>query len=312
MPSLRSVLVPAAALVAAAVALSHPGAAGGETFDYRRWFEPASKGSGEWAGKFLPGSNEGELVGLAVDADWWEGPGDPRAGDDARSVLKAVVYEVRRGTGPWTPLPPADRDLRLAARTAAPEAAKALLGGSAGGDWSVRQAAGGEFPRRLRLEFTCRGDALLVMDLRVASIRLPGIDPPERVGRPYLPDRVENATLAKGTDVQAVVVVENCGARRTKEVDLDLLAVPFEKRQGGKRLGFVQVPRLKPGETAELTVGGKFLEDLAEESGAWEVLAVVDPRGTLAEVETFNNALGRAFTFKATEKPKLPEDLRDR
>ena len=132
------------------------------------------------------------------------------------------------------------------------------------------------------------------------------------MGKPYIPDRVENRTLKAGDAVDAVVVVENCGARRTKEVDLDLVAAPFGKRQGA-RLGFAQVPALEPGATAELKISGKIPEDLGKEGGIFEVVAVVNPRGTEREVETFNNALTRAFRVaKAEAKDSLPPDLRDR
>jgi hypothetical protein len=300
-PAASAVLLLAAGLAAAA-----------DTFDYRRHFELSPKGHGTWSGKFVPGTGEGELVGLALVADWWEGPGDPRVGDEAKSAQPGTAYEVRRGEGAWTALPPADRDLRLLLRTEAPADAKALLGGSPGGEWTVRQVAGGAFPKTVRIEFTCRGDALLVKDLRVKSLMLPGLDPKPVIGREYIPDRTENPTLRPGAAIRAEVVVENCGARRTKEVDLDLLAVPAGKRQG-KRLGFAQVPVLKSGETAALTISGTLPEDVAAEGGAWEILAFVNPRAAEPEVELWNNAVGRAFVLEIPKKEgALPTDLRDR
>ena len=233
----------------------------GDTFDYMRVFEPAGKGSGIWGGKFAARPGEGPLVGLAVAADWWDGPGDPRAGDPKLCAMPGILYEVKRGEGPWVALPAAERDLRLTARTAAPAEAKDLFGASPDGEWSVRQKAGGAYPHSIRLEFTCRGDPLLSKDLRVKDLRLPAIDPPPVVGKPYIPDRVENRTLKAGDAVDAVVLVENCGARRTKEVDLDLVAAPFGKRQGA-RLGFAQVPALEPGATAEMKISGKIPDPL--------------------------------------------------
>jgi hypothetical protein len=297
----------AAVLLAAALAAAAAG-----TFDYVRVFEPPSRGSGTWSGKYLPNPNEGEIVGLAVAADWWNGPGDARAGDAKKAAMPGIAYEVRRGEGAWVPLPPADRDLRLTARTAAPADAEGLYGGAGEGEWSVRQVKGGAYPHRLRIEFTCRGDPLLVKDLAVRSLMLPGLDPKPVVGHEYIPDRTENPTLKSGAGVHAVVVVANCGARKVRETDLDLLAVPFGRRQG-KRMGFAQVPALEPGAAVELRIDGTIPEDLAVESGLWEVLAYVNPRSSEREVETFNNALGRAFRYEVPEKKEaLPSDLRDR
>jgi hypothetical protein len=299
------VTVPAAALLAASLAL-----AAGDTFDYVRYFEPASKGSGVWTGKFAAGTDD--LVGVAVAADWWEGPGDLRVGDEKKSAMPDIHYEVKRGDAPWTPLPAAARDLRLTARTVAGAEAKALLGGGPAGEWSVRQTAGGAYPKTVRLEFTCRGDPLMVKDLRVKSLMLPGLDPKRVIGHDYFPDRVENPTLKPGSDVHAVIVVENCGARPTREVDLDLLAVPWGKRLG-KRMGFAQVPPLEPGKTAELKIDGKIPADTLAANGNAEVLAVVNPRGAEPEVETWNNALGRGFRFEIPPKKEpLPGDLKDR
>jgi len=249
---------------------------------------------------------------VAVAADWWEGPGDLRAGDEKRCAMPGIVYEVKRGDGPWTALPPASRDLRLTARAEAPAEAKALLGGSPSGEWSVRQSAGGAYPKLLRLELTCRGDPLLVKDLRVKSLMLPGLDPKPIIGREYIPDRIDNPVLKAGDEVHAVIVVENCGARPVKEVDLDLLAVPRGRRQG-KRMGFAQVPALEPGKSVELRIDGKIPPDVLAESGAAEILALVNPRGTEREVETWNNAAVRAFRFQAPEKKDpLGGDLKDR
>lgn len=300
--------------IGACGALLLPGARSpaAETADYVRVFEPPSKGSGTWGGRFAARPSEGTLVGLAVVGDWWDGPGDPRAGDGKLSAMPGILYEVRRGEGPWVALPAVDRDLRLTARAEAPAEAADLLGGNPDGEWSVRQKAGGAYPRTLRIEFTCRGDALLVKDLRVADLRLPDLDPAPVVGRPYVRDRVGNPTLLPGAAVEAVVVVENCGARRTKEVDLDLVVAPFGKRQG-RRLGFVQVPALDPGASAEVKVSGRIPEEPPLEPGIHEILAVVDPRGTEREVESANNALSRAFRFALPEKkPTLPTDLRNR
>jgi hypothetical protein len=287
-------------------------AAAGDTFDYVRVLEPPGRGSGAWAGKFIPVTGEGELVGVTVAADWWDGPGDPRVGDGKKAAMPGIVWEVRRGDGPWTALPPASRDLRLTARSAAPAEAKALLGGSPAGEWGVRQTAGGAYPKALRLELLCRGDPLIVKDLRVASLMLPGLDPKPITGREYIPDRIDNPTLKPGDEVHAVVVVENCGARPVMEVDLDLLAVVRGKRQG-KRIGFAQVPALEPGRTAELKIDGKIPADFSSESGAGEVLAFVNPRATEREVDTWNNAVGRAFRFEPPpKKDPLGGDLRDR
>jgi hypothetical protein len=301
--------LPLAVLLALAAATPAPAA---DTFDYVRVLETTGKGLGAWAGKFIPGTGEGELVGVRVVGDWWDGPGDPRVGDEKRSAATGIVWEVRRGDGPWTALPPATRDLRLLARSAAPAEAKAILGGSPAGEWGVRQTAGGEYPRSLRVEFTCRGDSLMAKDLRVASLMLPGLDPKPITGREYIPDRIDNPTLKPGAEIHAVVVVENCGARPLKEVDLDLLAVVRGRRQG-KRIGFAQVPALEPGKTAELKIDGKIPADFVAESGSAEVLAFVNPRGTEREVETWNNALGRAFKYELpAKKEPLGGDLRDR
>jgi len=296
-----------AVLLAGAVAAS-----AGDTFGFVRVLEPVSKEAGTWTGKLPPGAGSEELAGIAVCADWWDGPGDPRVGDAKRSAMPGIVYELKRGTGPWTPIPAAARDLRLTVRAEAPAGAAGLLGGSPAGDWSVRQAAGGAYPRSLRLEFTCRGDPLLVKDLRVKSLMLPGHDPRPVIGREYIPDRIENPTLKPGAEIHAVVVVENCGARGTKEVDLDLLAAPRGKRQG-KRIGFAQVPALEPGATAELKIDGKIPADVAAENGVYEVLAVVNPRMAEREIETWNNALGRAFRLEIPpKKDPLSGDLKDR
>jgi len=303
-------LAPIAILgVAALAAASAPAV---ETFDYVRVLEPPSKGLGAWGGKLPPGAAAEELVGLAVAADWWDGPGDPRVGDAKKVAMPGIVYEVKRGDGPWTALPPADRDLRLTARAAATPEIKTLLGGVPAGEWQVRQSAGGAFPRGLRLEFTCRGDPLLAKDLRVKSIMLPGLDPKPIIGREYIPDRIDNPTLKPGAEVRCVVVVENCGARKTKEVDLDVLVAPRGKRQG-RRLGFAQVPSLEPGATAELKVDGKIPADVAVEDGIYEVLAVVNPRMAEREVDAWNNALGRAFKLQVPpKKDPLSDDLKDR
>ncbi len=297
----------------AVVLLAAAGAApAADPFEFVRVLEPVPKEAGTWTGKLPPGIGAEELAGVAVAADWWDGPGDPRVGDAKRSAMPGIVYEVKRGAGPWTPIPAANRDLRLTARASAPADAAALLGGSPAGEWSVRQAAGGAYPRSLRLEFTCRGDPLLVRDLRVKSLMLPGFDPKPVIGREYIPDRIENPTLKPGTEVHAVVVVENCGARATKEVDLDLLAAPRGKRQG-KRIGFAQVPALEPGATVELKIDGKIPPDVAAENGVYEVLAVVNPRMAEREVELWNNALGRAFRLEIPpKKDPLSGDLRDR
>jgi hypothetical protein len=300
-------LAPISILLAASLA-----AAAADGFDYVRVLEPVSRISGAWTGKLPPGPASEELIGVAVAADWWDGPGDPRVGDAKRSAMPGILYEVKRGDGPWTPLPPAARDLRLTARAAAPPEAKALLGGPPAGEWSVRQAAGGAYPRALHMEFTLRGDPLLVKDLRVKSLMLPAYDPKPVIGHEYIPDRVENPTLKPGAEIKAVVVVENCGARPTKEVDLDLLCVPRGKRQG-KRIGFAQVPALEPGAAAELKFEGKLPADAAEESGMFEVLAVVNPRMAEREIETWNNALGRAFRLDIpVKKGPLGGDLKDR
>jgi hypothetical protein len=301
---------PAAAALAL-LALSVLAASAEEAFDYVRVLEPAPKGTGIWTGRFAPNPGEGPLVGLAVVADWWDGPGDPRVGDPKRTAAEGIVFEVRKGEGAWTALPPANRDLRLFARSAAPADAKDLLGSGADGEWSVRQKAGGSYPPRLRVEFTLRGDPLLVKDLRVSSLMLPGLDPKPVVGHDYIPDRMENPTLKGGAEIHAAVTVENCGARKTREVDLDLLAVPYGKRQG-KRLAFAQVPPLEPGKTADLKLDAKIPEDLATEAGVYEVLALVNPRSSEREVEAFNNALGRAFRFEPPPKKDMPEDLKDR
>lgn len=299
--------LPAGLLLAASLAAAAAG-----TFDYVRVLEPASKLAGTWTGKLAPNPGEGVVAGVAVIADWWDGPGDPRIGDGKKSAMPGIVYEVKRGEGPWVALPPTARDLRLLARAAAPEDAGALFGGSPAGEWSVRQAAGGAYPKSVRLEITCRGDALLVKDLRVKSLMLPGLDPKPVIGREYIPDRTENPVLRPGAAVAAVVVVENCGARRTREVDLDLLLVPWGRRQG-RRLAFAQVPALEPGASAELRLDGKIPDDFAEESGFYEVLALANPRAAEREVETWNNAVGRAFRFELPPKKEaLPGDLRDR
>ncbi len=303
----RRNLVAASALLLASLA-----AEGGDAFDYDRVLEASTKGHGLWTGKFSPNAGEGALAGIAVAADWWDGPGDPRAGDAKKSAAAGIVFEVRHGEGPWVALPPVDRDLRLTARAEVPADAKDLLGGGLEGEWSVQQKAGGAYPNRLRLEFTCRGDPLLVKDLRVKSLMLPGLDPKPVVGHEYIPDRTENPTLKAGAEVHAAIVVENCGARRTKEVDLDLLGVPFGKRQG-RRLGFAQVPPLEPGKSVELKIDAKIPADLSTEGGAFEVLALVNPRNAEREVETFNNALGRAFRYEGPPKKEgLPTDLKDR
>jgi hypothetical protein len=284
----------------------------GDTFDYVRVVEPVIKGSGMWTGKVPQGPGPEELVGVAVEADWWDGPGDPRAGDEKRSAMPGIRYELKRGDGPWTPLPPADRNQRLIARAATTPDLKALLGGSPVGEWQVRQAAGGAYPRAIHLEFTCRGDSLLAKDLRVKSLMLPAYDPKPVIGHEYIPDRVENPTLKVGAEIRAVIVVENCGARKTKEVDLDLLVVPRGKRQG-KRIGFAQVQPLDPGKTEELVIEGKIPEDVATESGIHEVLALVNPRSAEREVEHWNNALGRAFRLDIpAKKDPLGGDLKDR
>ena len=300
-------MLPAALLLAASLA-----AAAVDTFDYVRVLEPVSKGMGVWTGRLPAGPGAEDLVGVAVAADWWDGPGDPRVGDAKRSAMPGIVYEMKRGEGPWTPIAAAARDLRLTARAEAPPDARSLLGGSPAGEWSVRQVAGGAYPRALHLEFTCRGDPLLAKDLRVKSLMLPGYDPKPVIGHDYIPDRIENPTLRPGAEVHAVVVVENCGARKTKEVDLDLVAAPRGKRLG-KRIGFAQVPVLEPGASAELKIDGKIPADVAVESGVYEVVAVVNPRMAEREVETWNNALGRAFRLEIPpKKDPLSGDLKDR
>ena len=307
---------PAAALALLLLAAAAPGLDG---FDYVRVLEPAGKGMGTWAGKLPPGPGTEELVGVAVVADWWDGPGDGRVGDAKKSAMPGIRFELKRGDGPWIPLPAADRDLRLTARAAAPAPAPGepageagLLGGVPAGEWQVRQAAGGAFARGLRLEFTCRGDALLAKDLRVKSLMLPGLDPKPVIGHEYIPDRTDNPTLKAGSEIKSVVVIENCGARKTKEVDLDLLVVPRGKRQG-KRVGFAQVPPLEPGATAELKIDGKIPADAATEDGVYEVLAFVNPRLTEREVESWNNAVGRAFRLEIPKKKDpLSGDLKDR
>jgi len=305
-------LLPASAILAAAALAATAAAPAGETVDYARHLELADKVSGSWAGRFTPLAGEGPAVGLAVVGDWWDGPGDPRAGDPKKTALEGVVFEVRRGDGPWVALPACARDLRLVARAEAPADAKDLLGAVPGGEWTVRQTAGSAYPLRVRIEFTCRGDRLLVKDLAVASFTLPDLDVAPVVGRPHLPDRTGNPTLGPGSKLKAVAVVENRGGRRTKEVDVDLVLAPFGKRQG-RRLAFAQCPALAPGESATVTVEGVVPEDLATEAGAWEALAVVNPRGAEREFESWNNALGRAFRFEPTPvKEVLPGDLRDR
>ena len=303
-------LAPIAILGVAALAASAAPAV--DTFDYVRVLEPPSKGLGAWGGKLPPGSGTEELVGVAVAADWWDGPGDPRVGDAKKVAMPGILYEVKRGEGPWTALPPAARDLRLTARAATTPETKALLGGAPAGEWQVRQSAGGAFPKSLRLEFTCSGDPLLAKDLRVKSLMLPGLDPKPIIGRDYIPDRIDNPTLKAGAEVHCVVVVENCGARRTKEVDLDVVVAPRGKRQG-KRLGFAQVPALEPGATAELKIDGKIPADVAVEDGVYEVLAVVNPRMAEREVDAWNNAMGRAFKLQVPpKKDPLSDDLKDR
>jgi hypothetical protein len=305
-PTAARAALTAALLLAASLAA----AAGG--FDYVRVLEPVQKPAGTWTGTLPPGTGGEELVRLAVVADWWEGPGDPRVNDAAKAAMPGIRYEVRRGEGPWTPLPPADRDLRLEARAAAPEDAKGILGGAPAGPWAVRQAAGGAYPRALRLEFGCRGDPLLVKDLRVKSLALPDLDPKPVIGKEHHPDRVDNPTLRPGAVVKAVVVVANSGARKTKEVDLDLLAVLRGKRQG-KRIAFAQVPGLAPGAEKEIVLEGRIPADVATEGGVWEILALVNPRAVEVEVDTWNNGATRAFRLEIPAKTEpLPGDLRDR
>ncbi|MHC4924256.1 MAG: hypothetical protein ACYTG4_09290, partial [Planctomycetota bacterium] len=272
-------LLAAVALVTAflAPAPSADGAAVGRTHDYERWFELKNEGAGLFTGKFVASAKEGDLIGLRVEADWWNGPGDPRIDHKEKSAMPGVVFEVRRGDGPWTTLPATDREVDLMVRTAAPEGTEGLLGGSPTGNWSIRQVKGGAFPRRLKMIFTCRGDALLVRDLRVKSFSIPAMDPPKHVGRRWMPDRVDNPTLKPEDAVKVVVEVENCGARRTKEVEVELIAIKWNERSGGRRLGFAQLSKLKKGETATVTIEAKLPEDIAEESGVWELRAVVDP-----------------------------------
>lgn len=302
----------AAAAAALALLLPAPAVTAGDTFDFVRVLEMPSKSPGVWGARFGAKAAEGTLVGLAVAADWWDGPGDVRAGDPKLSAMPGIVFEVRHGEdGPWVALPSTDRDLRLTARAAAPADAKGLFGGSPDGEWSVRQK-GGAYPLALRIELTCRGDALLVKDLRVKDLSLPNLDPKPVVGKPHLPDRTENRTLKGGDGVEAVVVVENCGARKTKEVDLDLLVAPCGKRQGA-RLAFAQVPALEPGASAELKLAGVLPADFAKEKGVYEIVAFANPRGTEREVESFNNALTRAFRFEPPDpQAGLPPDIRDR
>ncbi len=297
-------------LLAGPLLLLTAAATAADGFDYARLLEPASKVQGTWTGKFVAAPGEGEVVGIAVSADWWEGPGDLRVADEKRAPMEGIVFEVRRGEGAWVPLPPAARGLDLRARVEAPADAKDLVGGSAAGEWSVRQARGSEYPRRVRVEFVCRGDPLLITDLRIASLSLPDLDPRALPGRVHFPDRQENRTLKPGAAISAVVVVENCGARRTKEVDLDLVVVPFGERQGGKRIAFVQVPKIAAGKTVELALSGNLPDDF-KESGIHEILAVVNPRLTLPEVEPLNNYAGRGFRLEMPSTA-MPEDLRDR
>ena len=302
----------APALLASAALAASTSAPAADPIDYARHLELAEKVPGTWAGRFTPLAGEGPAVGLAVVGDWWDGPGDPRAGDPKKSALEGAVFEVRRGEGPWVALPACSRDLRLLARAEAPADAKDLFGAVPGGEWGVRQKAGSAYPLRVRIDFTCRGDPLLVKDLRLGSLSLPDLDPAPVLGRPHLPDRTGNATLGPNAKIKAVAVVENRGGRKTKEVDVDLVLAPFGKRQG-KRIGFTQCPALAPGASAQVTLEGVVPEDLATENGAWEALAIVNPRGAEREFETWNNALGRGFLFKLEEKKDvLPGDLRDR
>src|SRR5262245_15550620 len=112
--------LPSSARAVAVLLLLAAAASAAGTFDYVRHFEVPVKGSGIWTGKFAANPGEGELVGLSVEADWWDGPGDPRAGDLKKAPMPGIVYEVKRGDGPFVPLPAAARDLRLTARTSAP------------------------------------------------------------------------------------------------------------------------------------------------------------------------------------------------
>jgi hypothetical protein len=299
LPAAPALLLLAAAAFAAA-----------EPFAYARWFEPAGRGSGLWGGKFLASATDKELDGLVLVADWWEGPGDLRAGDDAKSVLKNVVFEVKRGDGAWVALPAAERDLRLRARAEAPVDAKALRGGSPGGEWSVRQSAGGEYARHVRVEFTLKGDPLLVTDLAVDELRLPGLDAPPKVGRPHLPDRQDTPRLDPDQAFTAVAVVRNAGARKTKECDLDLFAAPWGARKGAKRLAFAAIPALAPGGSAEVKVEGRIPAD-ATVNGPWEIWVVADPRAALRETESLNNVLGRGVTL-VVPPPKEANPLDDR
>jgi hypothetical protein len=226
--------------------------------------------------------------------------------------MEGIVFEVRRGEGPWVALPPCARDTRLCARAAAPADAKDLLGTVPAGAWGVRQKAGGAYPHRVRIEFTLRGDPLLVKDLRVADLALPDLDAKPVVGRPHHPDRVGNPVLRPGAAVKAVVTVENCGARRTKASDIDLVVAPPGQRQG-RRIAFAQCEALEPGKSATATLEGRIPEDLDLKPGILEIVAVVNPRGVEREVETWNNALGRAFRFEVPPpREPLPGDLRDR
>jgi hypothetical protein len=300
-------------LLAAAVLSAIPAALpAGETFDYLRHLEVAPKGPGAWGGRFTPLAGEGPAVGLAVAADWWDGPGDPRVGDEKKSAMEGILFEVRRGEGPWVALPACARDTRLCARTEAPADAKDLLGAVPAGEWGVRQKAGGAYPHRVRIEFTLRGDPLLVKDLRVVSLALPDLDPKPVVGRPHHPDRQGNPVLKGGAPVKAVVTVQNCGARKSKATDVDLVAAPPGQRQG-KRIAFGQCEALEPGKSVEVVLEGRIPEELAVTGGAWEIVAVVNPRNTEREVETWNNALARAFRLDVPPpKDPLPGDLRDR
>jgi hypothetical protein len=298
-------------LPAAVVALAAAAALAADPVPYARWFEPASRGSGIWGGKFAGAPADKELDGVAVAADWWEGPGDGRAGEPTRAPLKGVVFEVKRGDGPWVALPATDRDLRLVARASAPADAASLRGGAPSGEWSVRQVAGGEYPRHLRLEFTLKGDPLLVTDLVVDELRLPGLDAAPVVGRPHLPDRQDTPVVERETAVAAVAVVRNAGARKTRECDLEIYAAPWGARKGAKRLEYAVVPALATGASTEVKIAAKIPAE-ADPGGPWEVWVVADPRGTLRETEILNNLLSRGVTLKVPPPKSGRTPLDDR
>jgi hypothetical protein len=235
---------------------------------------------------------------LALNLDWWTGPGDDRVGEPAKAVKAGFRFEVRHGAD-WIELPPVTRDLDLTGRTEAPRGT--LAGEPVGGLWAVRQTAGDEPVQRVEVLVTYlvpAGKGINQPDLVVAGVRFTELEAdPVPEGR--FPLRRDYPVLLAGKEHPARVIVRNAGYGDAREPEVALWLVPIE----GK--GRTNLPSagtdvvLREGEEMGIRWALPLPAKLA--AGLYRLVAEVDPGGRVNEMNEENNLFSRVIRVAAPE-----------